>query len=126
MGKSLTSRYILSFGLFGFAGGVTNWLAVKMLFDKIPGVIGSGVIPKQFKQIRAAIREMVMEMFFDAAFLKEYLGPRSKELITSINLPQLLKKTMSSPEFDSVFLAKLTEISQKPEGMLLMTISQMV
>ena len=31
-------KYLLSFGLFSFAGGITNWLAVKMLFDRIPGV----------------------------------------------------------------------------------------
>lgn len=24
------TEYILAFGLFGFAGGITNWLAVKM------------------------------------------------------------------------------------------------
>ena len=31
------NRYVLAFGLFGFAGGITNALAVKMLFDRIPG-----------------------------------------------------------------------------------------
>jgi hypothetical protein len=29
-------KYFLAFGLFGFAGGVTNWLAVKMLFEDMP------------------------------------------------------------------------------------------
>ena len=39
------TKYTLAFGLFGFAGGVTNWLAVKMLFDRIPGLYGSGLLP---------------------------------------------------------------------------------
>lgn len=43
-------RYILAFGLFGFAGGVTNWLAVKMLFDEIPGVYGSGISPSSSRR----------------------------------------------------------------------------
>lgn len=46
-------KYLLAFGLFGFAGGMTNWLAVKMLFDKIPFIVGSGVIPRQFKVTQA-------------------------------------------------------------------------
>ncbi|MCH2364024.1 MAG: DUF445 domain-containing protein, partial [Planctomycetes bacterium] len=37
------SDVILSIGLFAFSGGITNTLAVKMLFDRIPGLAGSGV-----------------------------------------------------------------------------------
>ena len=29
------SRWVLAAGLFGFAGGITNWLAIKMLFDRV-------------------------------------------------------------------------------------------
>ena len=28
------ATFVLSFGLFGFSGGITNWLAVKMLFER--------------------------------------------------------------------------------------------
>jgi len=52
--------YILAFGLFGFAGGITNWLAVKMLFDKVGCagyyLYGSGVIPRRFKEIRETVK----------------------------------------------------------------------
>jgi hypothetical protein len=125
-GKTAAADYILGFGLFGFAGGLTNWLAVKMLFDRIPGLIGSGVIPRQFKEIRAAVKDAVLEMFFDETFLKEYLGSRAKQMIASMNFPKLFKDTVSSPDFDELFLSKLTELSQKPEGLLLNTIAQMV
>lgn len=54
------TRYILAFGLFGFAGGVTNWLAITMLFEEVPGLYGSGIIPKQFKQIKATLKLMIM------------------------------------------------------------------
>lgn len=125
-GDTLAAKYILGFGLFGFAGGLTNWLAVKMLFDRIPGLIGSGVIPRQFKEIREAVKDAVLEMFFDSSFLKEYLGTRSKQMIASMNFPRMFKDTVSSPDFDEIFLTKLTELSMKPEGLLLNTISQMV
>ncbi|CAM9147853.1 unnamed protein product, partial [Ectocarpus fasciculatus] len=124
-GDTLAAKYILGFGLFGFAGGLTNWLAVKMLFDRIPGLIGSGVIPRQFKEIREAVKDAVLEMFFDSSFLKEYLGTRSKQMIASMNFPRMFKDTVSSPDFDEIFLTKLTELSMKPEGLLLNTISQM-
>ena len=29
------ARWVLAAGLFGFAGGITNWLAIKMLFDRV-------------------------------------------------------------------------------------------
>ena len=125
-GRTILSRLIIAFGLFGFAGGITNWLAVKMLFDKVPFLFGSGVIPRRFKEIREAIKVQVLEMFFDKEFLSHYLGPRSKEILKSIDLPGILRKMTSSPDFDQMFISKLTEISLRPEGMMLLTISQMV
>lgn len=43
----------MSFGLFGLAGGVTNWVAVYMLFEKVPYLFGSGVIPVRYVEIRS-------------------------------------------------------------------------
>ena len=40
--RNMITRLITAFGLFGFAGGITNWLAVKMLFDHVPLLFGSG------------------------------------------------------------------------------------
>ena len=68
-----TVLYALSFALYSFAGGATNWLAVKMLFDKIPFIVGSGVIPRQFKAIREAVKETIMITFFSPAFLAAYI-----------------------------------------------------
>lgn len=124
-GRNMVSRLVLAFGLFGFAGGITNWLAVKMLFDKVPGLMGSGIIPRQFKEIREAIKESVMEMFFDRVFLEQYLHTRSKELLHSLDLPQELRTIMSAPSFDAMFVEKLVAISQKPEGMMLATMASM-
>ena len=67
-----------------------------------------------------------MDMFFDKEFLQSYLGPRSRELMESLDLPGFLRKVTSAPDFDEMFVQKLTEISEKPEGMMLQTIAQMV
>lgn len=39
------AKFLLALGLFGFAGGVTNWLAVKMLFDRVPFLCVNVVAP---------------------------------------------------------------------------------
>ena len=46
---------VLTIGLFAFSGGITNALAVKMLFDRIPGLVGSGVIQHRFTEILSLI-----------------------------------------------------------------------
>ena len=84
---SVESTYILSIGLFGFAGGLTNWLAIKMLFDRIPFLAGSGVIPRQFKSIRSSVKNTIMEAFFDPEYLETYATDRAKDLIARTDIP---------------------------------------
>ena len=60
----LTAPYhqlLLSVGLFALSGALTNWLAVYMLFDRVPGLYGSGVIPLHFEEFKAGILRMVHE-----------------------------------------------------------------
>ena len=60
-----TGDIVLSTGLFALSGGVTNWLAIHMLFERVPGLYGSGVIPLRFEEFKVGIRELIMEQFFD-------------------------------------------------------------
>ena len=64
-GSTSFNEYLLAMGLFGFAGGITNWLAIKMLFDIVkvgPYMLaGSGVIPRQFKSIRLVVKNTIMK-----------------------------------------------------------------
>ena len=66
------SEWVLAVGLFGFAGGATNWLAVKMLFDRVPLLYGSGVIPARFRAIREAVKDAIMRYFFDEEYLERF------------------------------------------------------
>lgn len=52
---------VLSTGLFALSGALTNWLAVYMLFDRVPGLYGSGVIALHFEDFKAGILKMVHE-----------------------------------------------------------------
>ncbi len=62
----LAGELVLTTGLYAVSGAVTNWMAIYMLFEKVPGFYGSGVIPARFTEFRAGIRTMMMEQFFNA------------------------------------------------------------
>lgn len=55
---------LLLSGLFALSGALTNWLAVHMLFEKVPGFYGSGIISLRFEEFKAGIRSLIMENFF--------------------------------------------------------------
>jgi len=109
---------IFQFGLFGFAGGITNWLAIKMLFDKVPLLYGSGVIPSRFKEIRETVKNVIMATFFDEVYLKRYLEQKAMSLFGSLNLEEKITKVLESPEIDQIIEQKLAGLTSRPEGML--------
>ena len=51
-------------GLFALSGGITNWLAIHMLFEKVPFFFGSGVVPTRFEEFKLGIKRLVMNEFF--------------------------------------------------------------
>ncbi|KZN61683.1 hypothetical protein [Pseudoalteromonas luteoviolacea] len=63
---------ILTMGLFALSGAVTNWLAVHMLFEKVPGLYGSGVITIKFKEFKVAIKELILDEFFNQDKLQSF------------------------------------------------------
>mmetsp|Transcript_17824 Transcript_17824/g.21359 ORF Transcript_17824/g.21359 Transcript_17824/m.21359 type:complete len:280 (+) Transcript_17824:82-921(+) len=117
------AKIILAFGLFGFSGGLTNWIAIVMLFDEVPGLYGSGIIPKQFKQIRITMKNMIMDTFFDPKFLDKQL----KDKLGKFSDPELVEEKLTtmidSPDFDKVLDEKLAALADKPIGMMLSMMS---
>ena len=79
------SAEIFMAGLFGLSGGMTNWLAIHMLFDKVPFLFGSGVIQLKFKEFKEGIKNLVMHEFFSSKSLESF----SMEKISS---SQILEK----------------------------------
>jgi len=58
------SALLLSVGLFALSGALTNWLAVHMLFNRVPGLYGSGVIVVRFEDFKKSILTLVHEHLF--------------------------------------------------------------
>ena len=50
------SEQILTVGLFALSGSITNWLAVHMLFEKVPLLYGSGIIVKDLKTLNLVLK----------------------------------------------------------------------
>lgn len=117
--RDITWLSIRALGLFGFSGGITNWLAIKMLFDRVPFLIGSGVITKQFKEIRQTVMDTVLETFFDSAFLGQYIGDKAAELEQSDFLRKKIAGILEDDEVDAMLLKHLEALMLKPEGMML-------
>lgn len=89
---------ILHTGLFALSGAVTNWLAVHMLFERVPFLYGSGVIPNQFEQFRGAIKEMIMHQFFTRENIERFI---SEEM--SHGAPLDLNPVIDAIDYDKLF-----------------------
>ncbi|MCP4291723.1 MAG: DUF445 domain-containing protein [bacterium] len=96
---------IKSMGFFAFSGAITNWLAIYMLFEKIPLLYGSGVIPSRFTEFKSGIKELVMGQFFSeeniASFFESHgssSGPDLKKLAASFDKDVLFGKFISVVE----------------------------
>lgn len=92
---------ILYAGIFAFSGAVTNWLAIHMLFEKIPGLYGSGVIPARFEAFKSAIKQLMMKQFFTDTNIDKFL---SKEIATGqgFDLKPIIEKIDLEPTFDAL------------------------
>lgn len=100
-GYQLDNQIALYAGLFAFSGAITNWLAIHMLFEKVPGLYGSGVIPARFEEFKAAIKNLMMEQFFTESNIDRFLN---KEMTGSktLNLEPVIAKVDFNPTFDSL------------------------
>ena len=99
MFSPIYSTEIFMAGLFSLSGGLTNWLAIHMLFEKVPLLYGSGVIPDRFEEFKQGIRELILTEFFSLSSINNFLENKVS-----------LKKNDLSKELDyDLIFTKLTE-----------------
>jgi uncharacterized membrane protein YheB (UPF0754 family) len=101
VGYFIDQPILFTIGLFALSGAITNWLAVHMLFEKVPGLYGSGVIPARFEDFKAGIRQLMMEQFFTKENIDRFLSTSSGEA-ASIDLSPVIERVDLSPAFDSL------------------------
>ncbi len=88
-------------GLFAFSGAITNWLAIHMLFEKVPGLYGSGVIPARFEAFKNAIKVLMMEQFFTDSNIDRFLNQEMSGK-QPLNLTPIITKVDFNPSFDKL------------------------
>ncbi|WP_286234264.1 DUF445 domain-containing protein [Thalassotalea sediminis] len=103
----VVTGYLLSYdilyavGLFALSGAITNWLAVHMLFEKVPLLYGSGVIPSRFEEFKVAIRQLMMEQFFTEENIDRFLSDSAGKAST-FDLVPVIDQVDLSPAFDNL------------------------
>lgn len=98
-GYFLGNPYLTNMGLFALAGSVTNALAVHMLFEKVPGLYGSGVIPNRFEDFKVGIYQLVMKQFFNQDNMARFFhDTKQKEMV---NFDDIIDDLDISRSFDA-------------------------
>ena len=100
LGFILDNVIIKTVGLFAISGALTNWIAVHMLFEKVPGLYGSGVIPERFEDFKSGIRTLVMEQFFSKDNIQRFLTDNKQPI--HVDFAPIIKKVDLAPTFDSL------------------------
>ena len=104
------STEIFMAGLFALSGGLTNWLAIHMLFEKVPLLYGSGVIPLKFEEIKEGIKSLIMNEFFSKNSLENFL--KNENSLTDNDLSEKL-------DYDLIFDKLVEAIEESSMGSML-------
>ncbi len=89
---------LLFTGLFAISGALTNQLAIHMLFEKVPLLYGSGVIPARFEAFKESIKNLMMNEFFTQKQLDNFFKNEEKK----IDLEPIIEETDFTPAFDAL------------------------
>ena len=92
------SKAVLYTGLFALSGALTNHIAIHMLFEKVPGFYGSGVIEMRFEEFKSAIKDMIMKQFFTKDQITKFFQKEEAK----IDLAPLVESADFSPAFDAL------------------------
>ena len=104
------SEYFFSIGIFALSGGLTNWLAIHMLFEKIPFLFGSGVIPNRFEDFKAGIRTLIISEFFTRENIERFIAANGQDVS---------KEILDKVDFDRVFSGLTDAIADSQMGSML-------
>jgi len=93
---------VLNIGLFAFSGALTNWLAIHMLFEKVPGFYGSGVIPARFEDFKVGIHQLIMRQFFTQENVARFFNGSDVSGKSGMDLAPLIDSVDLDPSFEAL------------------------
>ena len=102
--------FILLVGVFALSGSITNWLAIHMLFDKVPFLYGSGVILDRFDDIKLGIKNLILKELFSADQIEKFILDNKQKASGGI---------IDKIDFDRVFIGLVESIEGSQLGGML-------
>jgi uncharacterized membrane protein YheB (UPF0754 family) len=93
--------WLFIMAMFALSGALTNWIAVHMLFEKVPGLYGSGIIQIKFAEFKAGIKSLMMEQFFTQENLDKFLTEQDGQA-HHFDLKSIIEDTDMTPAYDSL------------------------
>ncbi len=108
---------LLNMGLYGLSGAVTNWLAIYMLFERVPGLYGSGIIPNRFEEFKSGIRNLIMTQFFHEEHIKRFLDEQVTKQSSKDSFD--LTPILEAVDYDHLFAAILAAVRESQFGAML-------
>ncbi len=97
-------------GIFALSGAITNWIAIYMLFEKVPYLYGSGVIPSRFEEFKSGIKQLIVSEFFTRTHIERFFQTNAAD--ATENLTKRI-------DFDRVFEHLIEAIVESPMGNML-------
>lgn len=102
--------FIIITGVFALSGSITNWIAIQMLFEKIPLLYGSGVILDKFEDIKLGIKNLILQELFTETQINNFL------LDNKVSASETI---INKIDFDKVFLGLVEAIEGSQLGGML-------
>jgi uncharacterized membrane protein YheB (UPF0754 family) len=99
------SQLIKSVGYFALSGAITNWLAIYMLFEKVPFLYGSGVIPSRFQEFKQSIKQLMMTQFFTVRNIEQFIEMEEQQGSKMLNMDILLAAVDYEKIYESLVFA---------------------
>lgn len=109
------SDLIKSIGFFALSGAITNWIAIHMLFEKVPLLYGSGVIPNRFEEFKTSIKDLMMNQFFTVENIEQFIQTEEQQGGNVLNLEPL----MAAVDYDKIFEGLISSIMESSFGSML-------
>ena len=102
--------FIIITGVFALSGSLTNWLAIHMLFEKVPLLYGSGVILDKFQDIKLGIKNLILQELFTETQINNFL------LDNKVSSSETI---INKIDFDKVFIGLVEAIEGSQLGGML-------
>lgn len=111
----IESKLIKSIGFFALSGAITNWLAVYMLFEKVPLLYGSGIIPNRFEEFKSSIKDLMMNQFFTLENVTQFILTEETKGSKVLHLDPLL----DAIDYERIYAGLVDSIMESSLGSML-------